>query len=140
MKTQKRLAASLMKCGVNKVRVNPDDEEIQMALTREDIRAAISRGAIYKLGSNQQSRGNARIKAAAKKKGRSSGHGKRKGAAGARSSKKQQWAKQIRAVRRELRIMRDAEIITPNRYRKLYSQSKAGLISNRAHARRMGEE
>lgn len=137
MKTQKRLAASLMKCGINKVRINPEDEDVPMALTREDVRAAIARKAIYKLKSNQQSRGRARLRHIARKKGRSAGHGKRKGPAGARFSSKTAWVKRIRAIRRELRMMKAEKEITPHEYRRLYIMSKAGLIHHRAHARSM---
>ncbi|MFH1786372.1 MAG: 50S ribosomal protein L19e [archaeon] len=138
MKTQKRLAASLLKCGVKRIRVNPADEEVQMALTRDDIRAAIARKAIYKVKSNQQSRVRARKIKLARKKGRSSGHGRRKGPAGAREPSKQQWVRRIRAIRDELRKMKAEGKITPHEYRRLFRLSKAGVIHHRAHARSMG--
>lgn len=135
MKTQKRVAAQLLKCGENRIRVNLEDEEVTSAITREDVRQAIARGAIYKLPIKGTSRVRARKKAIAKKKGRSKGHGKRKGKKTARTPKKQKWKQQIRAIRRTLRDLKDSGEIDKTTYRYHYRKSNAGVYRSKAHAK-----
>jgi len=132
MKTQKRLAASILKCGQNRVRLNLEDEEAAMAMTREDIRAAISRRAIYKIPVKGTSRVRARKRKIAKSKGRHSGHGKRKGVKTARTPKKRAWITRIRALRRRLRELKASGEIDVPTYRKYYSYANAGMFKSKA--------
>ena len=49
LKPQKRMAASILKCGENRVYFDPYlIEDIAMAITREDIRNLVKEGAIQK--------------------------------------------------------------------------------------------
>lgn len=134
MKTQKRLAASLLKTGVNRIRIDSKDEEAMMAMTRSDVRRAIVRGSIYAHPIKATSRVRTRAKKIAKKKGRSTGHGKWKGHKYARAPKKRAWMIRIRAIRKRLRELKEAGEITANRYRKSYRLAKAGVFKSRAHA------
>lgn len=133
MKTQKRLAAALLKVGINRIRVDTKDEEAVMAMTRADVRKAIVRGSIYAVPIEATSRGRIRLRKAAKKKGRGKGHGKWKGNRSARTPSKRDWMKRIRAIRRKLREMKKAGTITAGKYRKLYRLSKAGVFKSKAH-------
>ena len=46
---QKRMSAEILKCGVNRVYIDPQFvEEVQMAITREDIKNLIKQGIIKK--------------------------------------------------------------------------------------------
>ena len=140
MKTQKRLASKILKCGVNRIRINLEDEEVASAITREDVRAAISRGAIYKIPVKGTSRTRARKKKIARRKGRSTGYGRRKGPKTARTPKKTKWKKQIRAVRKKLRTLRDSGEIDRKTYRRHYGKANAGNYRSKAHAEAMARK
>jgi large subunit ribosomal protein L19e len=104
---KRKLAASLLKCGVGRVWIDPDRvEEVMDATTRADIRNLIRDGAIRKLQKRGVSRVRARHREQQKKKGRRRGVGSRKGAAKARLSKKSRWMTKIRAQRRSLRWLK----------------------------------
>lgn len=134
MKTQKRLAADLMKVGIHRVRTVPEAaSEITMAITREDVRKLISKGYVYALPTNATSKGRTRKAAAQKKKHRRSGHGSRKGGKNARHNKKTQWITRVRALRKELRTQKKEGAIDKHTYRTLYRTVKSGVIKNKAH-------
>lgn len=138
MKTQKRLAADLMKVGVHRVRtVQEAGSEIAMAITREDVRKLIAKGYIYAAPANNTSRGRIREASAQKKKHRRSGHGSRKGAKNARDNKKKLWITRIRALRNELQKQKESGKIDARTYRKLYHTAKSGVIRNKAHLNQM---
>jgi len=138
MKTQKRLAADLMKVGIHRVRTSPDAaSDIAMAITREDVRKLISKGQIYALPTNSTSKGRIRKVAAQKKKHRQSGHGTRKGAKNARNNKKTQWITRVRSLRKDLRAQKKSGKIDKHTYRTLYHTVKSGVIKNKAHLNQM---
>ena len=124
MKTQKRLAAQLMKVGKNRVRIfNEAKEEVAIAITRDDVRKLISKGYIFAVPVNSTSRGRIRKNKVQKKKGRKKGHGSRKGTKTARLPKKQKWMKKIRGTKET----------DPSLYRKLYIRARSGTIRDKAH-------
>jgi len=136
LRGQRRLAAEVMKIGANKVRFNEERlEDVSEALTREDIRALVKSGAITKKPERGVSRGRARERDKQKKKGRQRGKGKRGGTSKARTPKKRSWINKIRAVRDELKNMREKGEITVSEYRKLYRQAKGNLFQSRRHLR-----
>ncbi|MEM4407741.1 MAG: 50S ribosomal protein L19e, partial [Candidatus Caldarchaeum sp.] len=60
---QKRIAAELMKCGVSRVRFDPERlDEIESAITRAEIKQLVRDGAIQKLPSKGVSRARVREK------------------------------------------------------------------------------
>ena len=141
MRSQKRLAAELMKVGINRIRTVPSaKEEIAMAITREDVRKLIHKGFIYALPVDSTSRGRIRHRKAQKKKGRRKGHGKRKGKKTARAPRKRQWIKRVRALRRELSNLKKDGKIDSSTYRKFYRNIKSGTIQSRAHLLGLIEE
>ena len=75
----------------------------------------------------------ARIKAyhEAKRKGRHTGHGKRKGAKDARMPEKILWIRRQRVLRRLLRKYRDAKKISKDIYHHFYLGSKGNLYKNK---------
>ncbi|MFH0859613.1 MAG: 50S ribosomal protein L19e [Candidatus Altiarchaeota archaeon] len=134
--TQKRIASKLLKAGVSRVRLDPESaEEIGEAITREDIRILIAKGAISAKPKQGISKGRARARKLQKKKGRRKGHGSRKGTKKARTPKKKRWIGKIRAIRDELRKLKDEKVINESQYRKLYRQSKGNLFNSRRHLR-----
>lgn len=131
---QKRLAAGVMDIGVNRVWLNPEaSKDIAAALTREDIRKLIEEGKVGKRPIKGVSRGRARKLDEARAYGHRKGHGSRSGAKGARRPKKEQWMKKIRALRSQLKELKDNGTIDASTYRKLYTKAKGGEYRSRAH-------
>lgn len=132
LKSQKRIAQRILKCGLTRVRVEPS-KEVGEALTREDIRELIKKGVIRTVQKKGSGRAGARIRLAQKKKGRMRGKGKRKGSKGARTSSKRVWIKKVRSIRTFLRKLRDSGQITTNVYRKQLLKTKGGAFRNKKH-------
>jgi len=123
---QKRLAADLLKCGIHRVKLDPEKlEEISEAITREEIRQLIKDGAIEKKQKKGVSR--ARVRARKRKK---RGAGSRKGGKYSRLSRKEQWMRRVRAQRKRLRELRDRGLVTKTVYRKIYRMVKAGAFKS----------
>ncbi|ADP77669.1 LSU ribosomal protein L19E [Methanothermus fervidus DSM 2088] len=134
LSTQKRLAADILKVGVNRVWIDPDRvDEVARAITRESIKKLIKEGAIKAKQKKGISRYRARKIAMQKKKGRRRGKGSIKGAKGARMPKKRAWISRIRALRRTLKELRDKRKISTKTYRKIYRMAKGGMFRSKAH-------
>ncbi|MFX0025268.1 MAG: 50S ribosomal protein L19e [Candidatus Hermodarchaeota archaeon] len=137
LKPQKRMAAEILKCGENRVYFDPYlIDEIQLAITREDIRSLIKEGIIRKKYNKGISKYRKNLHHQKKRKGRARGLGKRKGTKYARSPKKKAWMKRIRPQRRELKKLRDRKLITAAIYRKLYKNAKGGMFNSVAQMNR----
>lgn len=137
MKSQRRLAAEILKVGENRVWIDPERiEDVQMAITREEIKKLIHEGAIKKLKEKGVSRARARVIREKKKKGLRRGPGSRSGAMHARISKKEAWMKKIRALRRRLRELKEKKIITVSVYRKVYKMAGSGSFKSIAEMER----
>jgi large subunit ribosomal protein L19e len=130
--SQKRIAADLMKCGVSRVRI-AQSEEVEEALTREDIRGLIQKGDIRKLQKKGTSKFASKKKLEQKKKGRMRGPGRRKGTKGARKNDKTKWIEKVRPLRRLLSEMKESGQISTQDYRMLYMRVKGGFFRNRNH-------
>ena len=86
---QKRLAASVLKCGRNKVWLDPNEaNDISMANSRHTVRKLVRDGLIIRKPCVVHSRWRVRQRMLAKRKGRHSGPGKRKGTKEARMPSK----------------------------------------------------
>ncbi|WP_459201261.1 50S ribosomal protein L19e [Methanococcus sp. CF] len=132
--TQKRIAAAVLDCGIDRVWIDPENlERVKMAITKDDIRLLINDGIIVK----KQEKGisSARKKEAQeqKRKGKRKGPGSRKGAKGARTPKKEKWMNTIRPLRKMLKELRENEKIERSAYRKLYRMAKGGAFRSRNH-------
>ncbi len=132
LKSQKRIAAEILKCGLGRVRLE-STKEVEEALTREDIRNLIRRGVIKKMQKKGSSRAAAKKRLVQKKKGRMKGVGRRRGSKGARTSSKRSWIKKVRAIRRFLRKLRDSGQITKSVYRRQLLMVKGGTFRNKKH-------
>ena len=132
--SQKRIVASVLKCGVNRVWFDPARlSDIENAISREDLRALITDGAIKARQKKGVSRGRARARIAQRSYGHRKGPGKRKGAAGARKPSKTAWVQKIRAIRKVLVELRAAGTIDPHLYRILYRKAAGGQFRSVAH-------
>jgi len=131
---QRRLAASILKCGENRIWIDPDEmEQVVGAITREDVRGLIEDSIIRRKQAKGVSRGRARKRDEKRKVGRRTGHGSRKGTANARLAKKRKWMRKIRSQRRVLRELRAEGSLSVSNYRLLYRKSKGGEFRSKAH-------
>jgi large subunit ribosomal protein L19e len=134
LKNQRRMAAELLKCGVNRVWVDPNrSEDISDAITRADVRILINSGAIAARQKKGVSRGRAEFEKAQKRKGRQTGHGSRRGRKGARKPSKERWMQAIRPIRVKLKELRDTGKIDRATYRTYYLKAKGGVFKSRSH-------
>ena len=132
--TDKRLAASILKVGLNRVWIDPEQiEEVSRAITREGVKQLINNGAIKAKPKKGISSYRSKKIAEQKSKGKRKGRGSIKGAKYARTPKKQQWMKTIRALRKDLKEMRDADEIDATTYRKLYKMAKGGAFRSKSY-------
>ncbi len=117
--TVKRLAADIMKIGMNRVRIKPDSmAKIKEALTREDVKALIKDGIVYKV----PPKGNASLNKRTKKKRA----GKRKGTKYSRKGRKSAWMERIRSLRAYLANLVKEGKMEKGRKREVYSKIKGG--------------
>lgn len=136
LKNQKRMAAEILKCGVNRVWIDPDrNDEVENCITRGDVRNAIISG--YIKASPVKGTSKARIRHAAKQKasGKRKGPGSRRGTANARVPRKHAWIQTIRPIRDELKQLRAAGTISPSVYRLYYRKAKGGVYTSRRNLR-----
>ncbi|NHJ87386.1 MAG: 50S ribosomal protein L19e [Asgard group archaeon] len=129
VKTQRNIAADILGVGVNRIYIDPDAaDEVQMALTRRDIRALIHSGAIQVRKEQGISRGRARELHSKRVMGQRRGHGSRKGRKSARTDLRREWINRIRKQRAYLRVLRDKNFIDKATYRLLYLRAKGGMF------------
>ncbi len=137
LKSQRRLAAQILKVGANRVWIDPErNEDVEVAISREEIRKLIHEGAIKALPEKGVSRVRARVLHEKRKKGLRKGPGSRKGSVRARVSKKEAWMRRVRALRRRLREWKVKRAITESSYRRLYTLASSGTFSSIAEMQR----
>jgi len=134
LKNQRRVASQLLKCGENRVWIDPNrQEDAADAITRGDVRTLINSGAIVSKQKTGVSRGRTNYRKAQRRKGRRRGHGSRRGTKGARKPSKEVWMQAIRPIRRKLKELRDTGKIEPSTYREYYLKAKGGVFKSGPH-------
>ena len=134
LSTQKRLAANVMKVGVSRVWIDPQfEDEVSLAITRDDIRRLVDERAIQRKHATGVSRGRARYVLQQKRKGQRKGPGTKKGSARAKLTGKDRWMMKIRPMRKELKKLRNEGKISAKTYRELYLKAKGNAFRNTAH-------
>ena len=128
------MAASILKCGRNRIWMDPDrTEEIAKAVTRDDMSILIHGGAITSMQKHGISNGRKKYRLNQKQKGRRTGQGSRKGAKYARLPRKEHWIRTIRPIRTYLKQLRDEKKIDAHTYRVYYRKAKGGVFRNKQH-------
>lgn len=123
---QKRIAAQILKVGITKVWIDPEHrEDIKNAITKADIRKAISHGYI------KAKKGKLEYPKEMKKKKKTIGS--RKGRKHSRYDKKRKWINTIRPLRRMLKELKTSNNIDQKMYRETYKLLKGGTFRSRAH-------
>jgi len=134
---QRRLAARILKIGQNRVWINPERmDDVDGAITREEVRKLIHEKVIVSLPVKGVSRSRAKVIRAKKAKGRRSGPGSVTGGSHAKVSKKERWMIRIRSLRRKLRELKASRVIAETTYTQYYRMAGSGRFESIADLER----
>jgi len=137
LSSQRRLAAQILKVGQNRVWINPERmDDVEAAITREEVRKLIHEKVITSLPEKGVSRARAKTIQEKKRKGRRKGAGSKTSAGYAKISKKEAWMSRIRSLRKRLRELKATRVITEATYRKLYRVAGSGRFESVADLER----
>ncbi|MBS7654397.1 50S ribosomal protein L19e [Candidatus Bathyarchaeota archaeon] len=137
LRSQRRMAAEILGVGEERVWINPERmEDVEAAITREDIRRLIHEGVIRKNKEKGVSRARARIIHEKRRRGKRRGIGSRSGSRRTRMDSDRLWVEKIRVLRRRLRELKENRLISTRVYRQLYLKAKSGVFKSTADLHR----
>ena len=134
---QRRLAAQILKIGQNRVWIDPERmDDVEGAITREEVRKLIHEKVIVSLPEVGVSRSRAKVIREKKLKGRRGGPGSTTGAGYAKVTQKEAWMIKIRSLRRKLRELKASRIIAETTYTQYYRMAGSGRFDSIAQLER----
>ena len=135
--SQRRLAAEILKVGLNRVWIDPERmDDVEGAITRDEVRKLVHEKVIVSMPEKGVSRSRAKAIRAKKAKGRRGGPGSVSGAGYAQVTKKQAWIVKIRSLRRKLRELKASRTITEDTYSQYYRMAGSGRFQSIAELER----
>ena len=136
VETVKRIASEKLKSGESRIWIDTNSvEQIEDAATREDVSRLIRRHVIQAKPKKGNSSYRHRKRIVQRSKERRRGPGSVRGTKYARFPRKDRWIKTIRALRDELRKLKEENKIDAKTYRQYYRIIKGGSIKSRAQLR-----
>ncbi len=137
LRSQRRLASQLLGIGQNRVWIDPARiEDVEGAITREEVRKLIHEKIIQPLPEKAVSRARAKTILEKKRKGRRLGPGSFGGSPQASISKKEAWMLRIRSLRKRLRELKASRVITDTTYTQYYRMAGSGRFASVAELER----
>lgn len=135
--SQRRLAAQILKVGQNRVWMDPErTDDVEGAITREEVRKLIHEKIIKSLPEKSVSRSRAKTIKEKKHQGRRKGVGSYGGSPQAGMSKKDAWMIKIRSQRKKLRELKTSRVITEKTYSQTYRMAGSGRFESIADLER----
>lgn len=128
----RKLASQFFDCGKGKVwidpeyKIGPDDK-----ITEEKVKELIDGSVVIQRPIIGASRGRTRQFRREKALGRHCGMGRRRGTRNARFPEKKLWMLRIRALRKELKALREKGEVDKTFYRVLYLKAKGGFFKSK---------
>ena len=134
LRTQKRLASTVLKCSPKRVKFNLESlEKIKAAIRKFDIKGLIKEKSIIKIQKKGVSRVRANKIKSQKSKGRRKGDGSAKGVRRNLNSNKRAWINKIRSQRELIKRVRENETCSKETCRDLYRKAGGGFFRNTRH-------
>lgn len=124
MNLQRKIAAKVLKCGENRIWIDPTNAKVRQAITRRDIRRFVKEGIIKKLPEKKREK---------PKAFRQQRRGSIKGAFGGREYKKVNWLKIVRPQRKLLKELKGKNQLKPHAYRVVYKLVKGNYFRSKSH-------
>ncbi|MCL1966025.1 MAG: 50S ribosomal protein L19e [Candidatus Bathyarchaeota archaeon] len=135
--SQRRLASSILKVGENRVWIDPARvDDVDGAITREEIKKLIYEKVIVSLPEKGVSRSRAKVIREKKRKGRRQGPGSYTGSPKATVTKKEAWMLKVRSLRRKIRELKANRTVTEETYTEIYRMIGSGRFESIADMER----
>ncbi len=133
----KEIASKVLDVGKQSLKIstekyNANKEQVDKAITKQDVRDIIKLGVIYKAKDTGHSRGRARKQQEQKKLKRKKGPGKKKGTPKARNKQNPHNLK-IRGLKKRLRELKKEDKLKEKKYSKLYLMIKGNYFRGKKH-------
>jgi large subunit ribosomal protein L19e len=133
----KELSSKVLNVGKQKLKINTskyqeNKEQVDKAITKQDVRDIVSKGVVFREQDTGHSRGRARKILAQKKLKRKKGPGKKRGTPKARNKKNIHNLK-VRGLRKRLQELKDEGKLNDKKYSKLYLMITGNYFRGKKH-------